>query len=549
MAGDFQIVIPMSGFGERFRRAGYDRPKPLIEIEGKAIIEHVVDLFPGERDITFICNEDHLKTREFRMEEILMRAAPTARISAIISRKEGPIDAVLRGAPEIDPDRPVIVNYCDFTNLWDYADFKSFTRETACAGAIPSYRGFHPHSLGSTFYAYVRRRGLWASDIQEKKPFTDDPKSEFASSGTYYFDSGRRMRAAFEETIARDLRVNGEFYVSMAYKPLFDRGERIAIYELPFFMQWGTPEDFEEYKRWSDLFRAMAGDGYSPARLGGNLLMPAAGLGARFQREGYDKPKPLIDVAGTPMLARAINDMPRTDATRVVLRRDLPQVDAVAAAVAEFPGATTMLLGQLTDGQARTCLLGLDGLDATRPLTIGACDNGLLYDAARLEELFGAADVIVWAKRRHPAARLKPEQFGWIDADAEGRSRAGSVKVPLKDPERDPIVTGAFTFRRGADFRRAAERMIARAGKVNGEYYVDECVNDAIALGLDCRIFEVDHYLGWGTPDELRTFDYWAECFDRWENHPYRLENDRRVAATKRAAIRAGYRPMRPQRP
>lgn len=544
-----QIIIPMSGFGERFRRAGYSRPKPLIEIEGRAIIEHVVDLFPGEKDITFVCNEDHLKAPAFRMEEILMRAAPSARIAAVASRKLGPIDAVLRGVPDLDPDKPTIVNYCDFTCVWDWADFKSFAADTRCAGAIPCYRGFHPHSLGSTFYAYVRESGLWAHDIQEKKPFTDEPKTEFASSGAYYFDSGRRMKGAFEETIRRGLLVNGEYYVSMAYKPMFERGEKVAVYEIPYFMQWGTPEDFEEYKRWSDLFRALAQDDQPPPRFGGSMLMPAAGLGARFVKEGFEKPKPLIDVSGTPMVVRAIRDLPRADAVRVVLRRDLPMVEKVDEALRSIPGADALLLDRLTDGQARTCLLGLHGLDETAPLTIGACDNGLLYDGARLAALARDADVIVWGKRRHPAARLKPEQFGWIDADADGRIRRVSVKVPLRDPAADPIVTGAFTFVRARDFRRAAERMIERGGKVNGEYYVDECVNDAIALGLDCRLFEVDHYLGWGTPDELRTFDYWTECFDQWPSHPYRLEKDRRVAAPSRPAIRARSRPARPARP
>ena len=55
-----QIIIPMSGFGERFRRAGYQVPKPLIEIDGKPIIAHGVDMFPGEQDFLFICNNQHL---------------------------------------------------------------------------------------------------------------------------------------------------------------------------------------------------------------------------------------------------------------------------------------------------------------------------------------------------------------------------------------------------------------------------------------------------------------------------------------------------------
>ena len=66
-----QIVIPMSGFGERFRKVGYSVPKPLIEIDGKTIIQHVTEMFPGENDITFICNKDHLKKPKYHMLQYL----------------------------------------------------------------------------------------------------------------------------------------------------------------------------------------------------------------------------------------------------------------------------------------------------------------------------------------------------------------------------------------------------------------------------------------------------------------------------------------------
>ena len=55
-----QIIIPMSGFGERFRKVGYKLPKPLIIVDEKPIIQHVVEMFPGEKEIIFICNKDHL---------------------------------------------------------------------------------------------------------------------------------------------------------------------------------------------------------------------------------------------------------------------------------------------------------------------------------------------------------------------------------------------------------------------------------------------------------------------------------------------------------
>src|ERR1035437_5598650 len=150
-----QIIIPMSGFGERFRRAGYAVPKPLIEIDGKPIVAHVIDMFPGERDFIFICNQDHLNNRDYSMESILRKYCPTSgHIIGIPAHKLGPIHAVRQVEHLIDPDRPVVVNYCDFTCYWDWRHFKNFVAATGCQGAIPAYKGFHPHTLGSTNYAY-----------------------------------------------------------------------------------------------------------------------------------------------------------------------------------------------------------------------------------------------------------------------------------------------------------------------------------------------------------------------------------------------------------
>ena len=214
-----QIIIPMSGFGERFRRSGYPLPKPLIEVAGKPIIEYVADMFPGEHDILFICNADHLAEPRFRMRETLARIRPHARVVGVPAHDKGPVFAVAEVFDAIRDDSPVIVNYCDFTCYWDYTHFRRFVAETSCDGAIPAYRGFHPHSLGSTYYAYLRERDGWTHAIQEKHPYTATPSQEFASSGTYYFASGALMKQAFRETISRNLNVNGEHYAKFCLHP------------------------------------------------------------------------------------------------------------------------------------------------------------------------------------------------------------------------------------------------------------------------------------------------------------------------------------------
>ncbi len=549
----------MSGFGERFRRAGYTLPKPLIEIDDRPIIGHVIDLFPGEHDFIFICNQDHLDHPGYAMRATLERLCPGGRTLGIAPHKLGPVHAVRQAAGLIDPARPALVNYCDFTCYWDWAHFKAFVARSGCAGAIPAYRGFHPHSLGSTNYAYMREQDGWVLDIQEKQPYTDQRMNEFASSGSYYFASGQLMLDAFAATMAQHLDVNGEFYVSLAYKPLLAAEQSVAVYPLQHFMQWGTPDDVAEYRGWSRAFRQLINPATGhPAR--GALIMPMAGLGQRFVNEGYELPKPLIPVSGKPMVEQAANDLPTALHHSFVLRADMPGRTAIGDLLAQrYPNAVLHDVPSVTEGQACSARIGLTALNEhlectgneIGPITFGACDNGALYDSTALQVLLDdfSVDVIVWGARGHANAVRNPHMFGWIDATPDGRVQRVSVKQALTDPARDPIVTGTFTFRRASDFQRATDRLLARDGRVNGEFYIDSCINDALELGLNCRLFEIDSLLSWGTPNDLRTFEYWQSCFHKWPSHPYRLELDRRVDPAGRLLLETRYRAWQPDLP
>ena len=529
-----QVVIPMSGAGQRFQRAGYTVPKPLIEVEGKPIIAHVLDMFPGEKNVVFICNREHLEDDRFGMRETLTQCCPSGRIFEIEPHKLGPVHAVLQAKDALDPTEPTVINYCDFTCYWDWLDFKKFVAETECDGCIPSYRGFHPHMLHSTSFAYTKSTQLWATAIQEKQPYTSDPSQEFASSGTYYFRTGAQAIHYSRKCVEDGLSLNGEYYVSLVYRPMFDAGERVAIYEIQHFMQWGTPEDLAEYLTYSNIFRALASSGRQSGRLPreGAMIMPMAGAGQRFADRGYPLPKPLLPVNGYPMVARAAFDLPAYERQLFVLRRDLPGIEAITQGLSDnFPRGVHVMLDGLTDGQARTVLHATSGLPDDTPITIGACDNGVVYDHQQAAALLDSAgvDVVVWGMRGHPGAVKSPAMYGWIDSGPDGWILGVSVKKPLSDPRSDPAIVGIFSFRRAKDFNKSAQRMFERGARVNGEFYIDTSINDAIALGLRCKLFTVDHYVGWGTPADYESYRYWQSCFNKWPSHPYRIATDSRV--------------------
>lgn len=235
-------------------------------------------------------------------------------------------------------------------------------------------------------------------------------------------------------------------------------------------------------------------------------LIPLAGAGQRFIDAGYSVPKPLIDVAGLPMILRAAAALPKTDQWLFVCRGehiDHYQIDDVLRQT--YPGANVVRLDELTEGQLCTCLIGARQLPPDANLQIGACDNGMEYDADRFDRMQG--DVVVWTFRGNPAVRENPAMYGWVRVNDQDRVTCVSCKVPISDaPENDHAVIGAFTFRRVRDFVAIADKCIADNRRINGEFYIDEAVNTALEMELDVRVFEVDRYVCWGTPRELTHF-------------------------------------------
>ena len=525
-----QIVIPMSGFGERFRRAGYMVPKPLIKVEGKPMIQHVTDLYPGAERFIFICNEDHLKDTTFHMKEVLEQA-PNFTIVPINAHKLGPVHAVLQASEHIALDQPMIINYCDFTCSWDFNDFRAFVKNNRPDGCVITYTGFHPHMLSSTNYAYVKTEaenpGI-VFDIEEKQPYTETPTQEHASSGAYYFNSGSTALEYCRKTVELNLAIDGEFYVSLVYKAMLQDKCDIRYYDIPYFMQWGTPQDLHDYLYYSGLFKKQLNIPDKRLRIAGVTLLPMAGAGSRFVNEGYSTPKPLIAMSGKPMVLQALNDLPLTPKT-ILVTHNMADIDLQS--IRETLDKETTLecinIDEVTDGQARTCMMVAHLLKPEEPVTIGACDNGVLYDHKRFTDLLDDddCDVIVWGAVGFPGAIDNPKAYGWLAHDG-GRILRASVKAPLSDPTTDPVIIGTFTFKKARFFKDAAQEIFHAGSKVNGEYYVDSLINVCIQQGLNVKILLVSHYICWGTPANLKTFEYWQNCFDLWPNHPYKKSLD-----------------------
>lgn len=253
-----KIIIPLSGLGKRFQDAGYTDIKPLIKVHGKPIIEWVVSMFPGNHDFIFICREEHLKTTPLESE--LKRIKPDGKIISIEGHKLGPVYAVTQVFDLIDDEEEVITNYCDFYQVWDFEYFAKTVKEEKVAGAIPCYTGFHPHLLHpENLYASCKKDAdNKLIEIREKYSFEADKTKTSHSGGTYYFSKGKYVKKYFQQLIEEKVALNGEYYISLVYNLMVRDGLKVLVYEdVPYFCQWGTPKDLEEYKTWMEIFKTL----------------------------------------------------------------------------------------------------------------------------------------------------------------------------------------------------------------------------------------------------------------------------------------------------
>ncbi|MDY3909027.1 MAG: capsular biosynthesis protein [Eubacterium sp.] len=254
-----KIVIPMTGYGSRFVAAGYKELKPFIEVQGKPIIQWIVEgMYPGEKDILFICRQEHLDNIP-NMKERLLAIAPEAEIFAIKDWiKKGPVYDVLRASDRISDEEACIINYCDFYMIWDWLRFKKEVAERGCEGCVPCYTGFHPHLLPE--------KNLYAScltdsddnlvEIREKFSFEVDKTKAKHSPGVYFFKSGRLLKKYCQALVDSKEALNGEYYASLPYNLMVQDGLKVWIpTNVKYFCQWGTPEDMKEYLFWTEMVR------------------------------------------------------------------------------------------------------------------------------------------------------------------------------------------------------------------------------------------------------------------------------------------------------
>lgn len=235
------IVIPMAGLGSRFVNAGYDKPKPFIDVKGVPMIVRVLEnlKYPNARYI-IIARKEHL-VKETEIVKYLKKNYNIIFIDLEIFT-EGTVCTILQARKYINNTSPLLIANSDQIVDIKISDFIDDGINRKLDGSILTFTDIDKDPKWS--FVKIGKNNL-VSRVQEKVVI-----SKYASVGIYFYLKGRDFVNSSIDMIINNDRVNNEFYTCPTYNYAIRQGMKIGIFNINYEKMHGlgTPEDLSLYK-------------------------------------------------------------------------------------------------------------------------------------------------------------------------------------------------------------------------------------------------------------------------------------------------------------
>jgi len=232
---NMNVLIPMAGAGSRFEKAGYTFPKPLIEVNGKPMIQVVVNNLNFDSKHIFITQKQH--RIKYNLDSLLNLISPECSIIDVDGVTEGAACTTLLAKELINNDNPLIIANSDQFVDWNSSEFMYKMQEQDVDAGILTFKSNHP----KWSYAKIDEYG-YVTEVAEKNPISD-----IATVGIYYWKRGKDYVRFAEMMIEKNIRSNNEFYVCPVFNQAIEHGLKIKTFNIEKMFGLGTPEDLNFY--------------------------------------------------------------------------------------------------------------------------------------------------------------------------------------------------------------------------------------------------------------------------------------------------------------
>jgi HAD superfamily hydrolase (TIGR01509 family) len=234
--GNMNVLIPMAGAGSRFESAGYTFPKPLIDVNGKPMIQVVTDNLNIDAKYIFIVQKEHYK--KYNLKHLLnLITNNNCEIVQVEGITEGAACTTLLAKEFIDNDEPLVIANSDQFVEWNSNEFMYSMVADNIDGGILTFTATHP----KWSFAKLDEDGF-VCEVAEKKPI-----SNIATVGIYYWRKGSDYVKYTEQMIEKDIRTHNEFYVCPVFNEAIGDSKKIKVFSIDKMWGLGTPEDLERF--------------------------------------------------------------------------------------------------------------------------------------------------------------------------------------------------------------------------------------------------------------------------------------------------------------
>lgn len=258
-----KIILPMAGFGTRLRPHTWNVPKPLVPLAGKTMIDHVLDRLLVLEPEEIICIVGYLGDQ---IEAYVKGhySIPTRFVVQPEMRGQAHAIALTKGMVEGD----ALVMFADTLFEADFSPLRNLRAE-GIDGAIYVKEIDDPRRFG---IAMIDETGV-ATQLVEKP---DNPTSNLALVGIYYFAESAPLYDAIDALIASGRTTKGEYYLSDAVQLMIERGQRLQTFPIPVWEDCGKPEEMLQTNRY--LLTKLGAGGTSAYTSGDSLIIPPVAI-------------------------------------------------------------------------------------------------------------------------------------------------------------------------------------------------------------------------------------------------------------------------------
>ena len=232
-----KVLIPMAGEGSRFAKEGYTFPKPLIDVNGKPMIQTVVENLDFDCEYIFLVRKSHLQKYTGLVDTLERITNGKFNYIEVDGLTEGAACTALLAESLINTDEDLLIANSDQIIDYQPQNFLMLKNQTDCDAMVYTFNAVHP----KWSFVKTNARGF-VTEVAEKRPI-----SNIATCGIYWYRRGSDFVKYAHQMIEKNIRVNNEFYIAPVYNELIGSGKTL----IPFYVDkmWGigTPEDLRHF--------------------------------------------------------------------------------------------------------------------------------------------------------------------------------------------------------------------------------------------------------------------------------------------------------------